>query len=147
MKVQRQNSILKIVREQRIGSQDDLRGALSREGFEATQATVSRDIRELGLAKLSDADGGYYAVPRSDGLRPDLGSVLPSLLVSIEGVGPMLVIKTVAGSAGAVAVAVDQARWKEVMGTLAGDDTALIIARSQRDREAVADRLRALIRR
>lgn len=147
MKLQRQNAILKVVRERRIASQDDLRDALAREGFAATQATLSRDIRELGLAKLTDSDGGYYAFPRDGGLRPDLGAVLPALLVSVDGVGPLCVLKTVSGSAGAVTIAIDKAGWKEVIGTIAGDDTCLLVTRSPKDRELVAERLRELSRR
>lgn len=146
MKLQRQNAILRIVRARRITSQDELREALAVEGFEATQATVSRDIRELGLAKLADAEGAHYAVPTGDDLNPDPAAVLPALLVSVDGVGPLLVLKTVRAAAGAVAVAIDQAHWKEVMGTLSGQDTVLIIAKGPKERESVAERLRGFIR-
>ena len=89
MKIQRHAAILRVVRERRIESQDELREALSAEGFVVTQATLSRDIRELGLAKLADPQGGaYYAHPHRAALRPDLAQVLPALLVSVDGVGP-----------------------------------------------------------
>lgn len=147
MKIQRHAAILRVVREQRIESQDELREALSGEGFVVTQATLSRDIRELGLAKLSDPQGGaYYAHPNRAALRPDLGQVLPALLVSVDGVGPLLVLKTASGSAGAVTEALDQAGWGEVMGTIAGDDTVLVITRSQKLREAIASRIQALVK-
>ena len=88
MKIQRHAAILRVVRERRIESQDELREALAAEGFVVTQATLSRDIRELGLAKLADPQGGaYYAHPHRAALRPDLGQVLPALLVSVDGVG------------------------------------------------------------
>jgi len=79
-------------------------------------------------------------------LRPDLGQILPTLLVSVEGTGPIIVIKTATGGAPAVAAALDQAGWKEIIGTLAGDDTLLIIAKNPRMRQAVEVRLAALTR-
>ncbi|HEX5385589.1 MAG TPA: hypothetical protein VFW66_02695 [Gemmatimonadales bacterium] len=147
MKIQRQAAILRIVREQRIQNQEHLRQALSGEGFAVTQATLSRDIRELGLAKLTDPQqGAYYAHPPDSGIRPDLSHVLPTLLVSADGVGPILVLKTATGAAGAVTAALDQAGWSEIIGTLAGDDTVLIITRSERLRRVVAKRIEELIR-
>lgn len=147
MKLQRQSAILRLVTDRRVRSQDELRALLATEGFQATQATLSRDIRELGLAKLADQDGSYYGSPRDTGLRPEVGMVLPALLVGVEGVGPLVVCKTVAGSAAAVGVAIDQARWKEIIGTVAGDDTCLIITRSPKDQEMIAGRIRELSRR
>lgn len=147
MKIQRHAAILRVVRERRIESQDDLREALSTEGFVVTQATLSRDIRELGLAKLTDPQhGAYYAHPTDGNLKPDLGHVLPALVVSVDGVGPFLVLKTATGSAGAVTAAMDQAGWTEVMGTLAGDDTVLVITRSERLRQAVARRIEGMLK-
>jgi transcriptional regulator of arginine metabolism len=79
-------------------------------------------------------------------VRPDLGQVLPTLLVSVDGVGPFVVLKTASGSAGAVTEALDQAGWNEIIGTIAGDDTVLVITRSVRHRQAVASRIEALVR-
>ena len=147
MKVQRHAAILKVVRDRRIESQDELREALATEGFTVTQATLSRDIRELGLAKLSDPQGGaFYTHPHRAAVRPDLAQILPTLLVSVDGVGPFLVLKTASGSAGAVTEALDQAGWNEVIGTIAGDDTVLVITRSQRLRETIATRIQGLVR-
>lgn len=147
MKIQRHAAILKVVRDRRIESQDELREALEAEGFTVTQATLSRDIRELGLAKLADPHGGaYYTHPHRAAVRPDLTQILPTLLVSVDGVGPFLVLKTASGSAGAVTEALDQAGWGEIMGTIAGDDTVLVITRSQRLRETVASRIQGLVR-
>lgn len=147
MKLQRHAAILRVIRQQRIESQDGLREALVAEGINVTQATLSRDIRELGLAKLVDPQGGsFYANPHEGSLRPDLGQVLPTLMVSVEGTGPIIVIKTATGGAPAVAAALDQAGWKEIIGTLAGDDTLLIIARNPRMRQLVETRLAALAR-
>ena len=147
MKLQRHAAILRIVRDRRIASQDELREALITEGFTVTQATLSRDIRELGLAKLSDPQGGpYYANPADAALRPDLGSILPTLMLSVEGTGPLLVIKTADGGAGAVGAALDQAGWSEIIGTIAGEDTVLVITRSPKLRAQVAHKLGTLAR-
>jgi len=146
MKTQRQAAILRVIRERRIESQDDLKDALASVGIVVTQATLSRDVRELGLAKLADSGGAYYAHPHRGAVRPELGQVLPALLVSIDGVGPLLILKTASGSAGAVTEALDQAGWTEIIGTIAGDDTVLVITRNQRLRKAIANRIEALVR-
>jgi transcriptional regulator of arginine metabolism len=146
MKTQRQAAILRLVRERRIESQDELREALAVNGIIVTQATLSRDIRELGLAKMGDSGGAYYTHPHRGAVRPDLGQVLPTLLVSVDGVGPFLVLKTASGSAGTVTEALDQAGWGEIIGTIAGDDTVLVITRNQRLRKQIADRIEELAR-
>lgn len=145
MKLQRHAAILRLVRGRRIGSQDQLRKALKAEGFSVTQATLSRDMRELGLAKLTDARGSHYAQPGDSGVRPDFQAVLGALLTGVDGVGPLLVLRTANGSAGAVGVAIDQAAWSEIIGTVAGEDTLLVITRSDRARERVATRLRGIL--
>jgi transcriptional regulator of arginine metabolism len=147
MKTQRHAAILRVVRDRRIESQDELREALAHDGFVVTQATLSRDIRELGLAKLADPEGGaYYTHPHRGAVRPELAQVLPTLLVSVDGVGPFVVLKTASGSAGAVTEALDQVGWSEIIGTIAGDDTVLVITRSQRQREAIAARIQDLVK-
>lgn len=145
MKLLRQAAILRVIRSRRISSQDALRRAVAREGYRVTQATLSRDVRELGLVKLSDAEGSRYAQPGEAGVRPDFQAVLGALLTGVDGVGPLLVLRTTNGSAGAVGVAIDQASWAEVIGTVAGEDTLLVIARSERARQRVAGRLADLI--
>jgi transcriptional regulator of arginine metabolism len=145
MKTQRHAAILKIVRSQTVASQERLRELLQAEGFDVTQATLSRDIRDLGLAKLAAPDGGsHYAPPleAGAGIRPQLHQVLPTLLVSVDGVGPLLVLKTPAGGAQALGLAVDAAGWTEIIGTIAGDDAVLVITRSERARRAVQTRLK-----
>ncbi len=144
MKLQRHAAILRVLHDQRIESQDALRAALIKEGFKVTQATLSRDIRELGLAKRADPNGAFYANPHNGAVRPDLAQVLPALLVSVEGVGPLLVLKTASGGAGAVGAALDEARWSEVIGTVSGEDTVLVVTRSESLRKAVARRLQSL---
>src|SRR5918994_6922406 len=139
MKIQRHAAILRVVRDRRIESQDELREALTGEGFTVTQATLSRDIRELGLAKLADPQGGaYYTHPHRGAVRPDLGQVLPTLLVSLDGVGPFLVLKTASGSAGAVTEALDQAGGGEALGPNPADEPVLVLTPSPPPRGALA---------
>ena len=143
MKLERHAAILRVIRERRIRNQDELRTALVPLGIRATQATLSRDMHELGLVKVSDAEGVFYGTGTEAGaLRPDLGQLVRALLVSSDGVGPLLVLRTAAGSAGALTAAIDGAGWSEVIGTIAGDDTVLVVTRGPREREAVAERLR-----
>ncbi len=144
MKAQRQAAILRLIRQHRVQSQEQLRALLGAEGMEVTQATLSRDMRELRLAKVSDPEGGsYYAVPaQSEVPRPPLHQLLPTLLLSLDGVQNLLVAKTPAGAASALAEALDAQGWPDVLGTIAGDNTILVITRSERARRALAQRLR-----
>jgi len=149
MKTQRHAAILRIVRGETVGSQEQLRERLKAEGYNVTQATLSRDIRELGLAKVAAPDGGshYAAAPdgaSGGGVRQHLEQLLPTMLVSAEGVGPLLVLKTTTGAAQALALALDGAGWSEIIGTIAGDDAILVITRSERGRRAVQTRLQEL---
>jgi transcriptional regulator of arginine metabolism len=147
MKTQRHAAILRIVRQETVGSQEQLRERLKAEGYNVTQATLSRDIRELGLAKVAAPDGGsHYAAGAegTPGVRPHLEQLLPTMLVSAEGVGPLLVLKTTTGGAQALALALDGAGWTEIIGTIAGDDAILVITRSERGRRAVQVRLQEL---
>ena len=147
MKTQRHAAILRIVRQETVGSQEQLRERLKAEGFSVTQATLSRDIRELGLAKVAAPDGAsHYAAAQegAPGVRPHLEQLLPTMLVSAEGVGPLLVLKTTTGGAQALGLALDGAGWSEIIGTIAGDDAILVITRSERGRRAVQVRLQEL---
>jgi transcriptional regulator of arginine metabolism len=146
VKIQRQAAILNIIGSRRIASQDELRAALAQQGMRVTQATLSRDIRELRLAKVADNGGSFYAQPRQGGVRANLSQLLPALLLKVDGVGPLLVLRTAGGSAGALTAALDQAGWEEIIGTVAGDDTVLVVTRGPRQREAVATRLDELMR-
>ena len=147
MKTQRQAVITRLSRTERIASQEQLRERLAARGIAVTQATLSRDIRELGLAKLADPDGGSYytAPPVSEAVHPPLAQVVGTMLLTVEGVGPLLVLRTPAGSANALGSVLDHEGWQEVIGTIAGDDTLLLICRSDAARKAIADRLEGLI--
>jgi transcriptional regulator of arginine metabolism len=146
MKSQRHAAILTLVRRHRVESQERLRALLRADGFDVTQATLSRDIRELGLAKIADpAAGARYAPPPApDAVHPSLARLVATLLLSVEGVGPLLVVRTPAGSANALGIALDRVAWADVIGTIAGDDTVLVVARSVAARRRVAARLSEL---
>jgi transcriptional regulator of arginine metabolism len=148
-KPQRQSAILQLVRSERIPSQERLRELLEGAGFQVTQATLSRDLRSLGVVKVADENGHtHYAVP-ADVVDPTpaLAQLLPALYVKTEGVGTLLVVKTLAGGASPLASALDHQGWdEEVAGTIAGDDTILVIARSPGARRRVQERIEELVR-
>ncbi len=142
MKLERHSMILRLVRDQRIPNQEALRQALLGAGLSVGQATLSRDIRELGLAKQVDpGGGGFYVVPAEGPVRPDLATTLGTWLISFEGVGALLVLRTVPGGATAVALALDQAGWPELIGALPGGDQVLLVTRGETGRKAVERRI------
>lgn len=147
MKTQRQSAILDVVEREAVRSQEQLRQRLASRGFDVTQATLSRDIKELGLLKRS-SDGAYQpsgvdsAAPAS--ALGTLSRTLSEYLLSVEAVQQLLVVKTGTGQAQILAVAIDRARLPEIAGTLAGDDTILIIARDPKSAQEIARQLRDL---
>jgi len=150
MKARRQAAILDVVEHEAVRSQEQLRQRLSARGFDVTQATLSRDIKELGLLKRS-SDGAYQ--PAGDAAASPtrtaigaLGKALAEYLVNLEPVQQLVVLKTGAGQAQLLGLAIDRARLPEVAGTLAGDDTILIIARDPKSAQTVVKQLRDLAR-
>jgi transcriptional regulator of arginine metabolism len=145
-KARRHAAILRIVRRQPVESQETLRALLRADGVAITQATLSRDLREIGLTKvaLPGGSGRYVAPTAGAAVRSALAEVVPSLLVSADGAGALLVLRTTAGGAAAVAAALDAEAWPEVLGTIAGSDTALVVARSEQARRAIQVRIEAL---
>jgi len=147
MKSQRQSAILDVVEREAVRSQEQLRQRLASRGFDVTQATLSRDIKELGLLKRS-SDGAYQpsgvdsAAPAS--ALGTLSRTLSEYLLSVEAVQQLVVVKTGTGQAQILAVAIDRARLPEIAGTLAGDDTILIIARDPKSAQEIARQLRDL---
>ncbi len=141
----RHDAILSLVRSRRVSSQEALRDLLVGRGFEVTQATVSRDVRELRLVKTPEADGqGRYTAPDAHDPTPALAALLPALFLSAEDAGNLLVVRTLTGGAQAVALAIDGEDWPEVLGTLGGDDTILVICRADAHARAIRDRLQDL---
>ncbi len=139
MKRYRQSAILDLVTQASVGSQDELRRRLRVRGFHATQATISRDVKELGLVKRA-ADGAYQkpGVPpggRADRERASENGVrraVAEYLRRLDQVQQLLVLRTDAGQAQSLAVAIDRAALPEVVGTIAGDDTILVVTRHAR---------------
>lgn len=140
----RHDAILELIRTRRVHSQDELRRLLRERGLDVTQATLSRDLRELRVAKLPHATGESFYAIASDSEEPALAleRLLPHLLVSADGVGNMIVVKTLAGGAQAVAEAIDLEGWPEILGSVAGDDTILLVIREAGQGPALIERLR-----
>jgi transcriptional regulator of arginine metabolism len=131
----RQGQILKLIRTKRILTQEDLARELKQsQGIDTTQVTLSRDVRELGLLKTPE---GYRQVEAA-AASPDLAIVIGEYLQDVRAAQNLIVLKTSPGHANALAVALDNQDWPEVVGTIAGDDTVLIVAPD----EGTADRLR-----
>lgn len=150
-KRERQHAILELIGTREIGSQEELRQLLDKRGWEVTQSTLSRDLRDLRIARVPTAHGLRYVVSADGGsdesARAPLGSLLPQLFVRVEGVSHMIVLKTVSGGAQTVAHALDKESSPDILGTIAGDDTILMICRSEQARERVTKRIVALSRR
>ena len=140
MKSARHNLILEIIESKDIETQEELADELLNRGVKVTQATVSRDIKELRLLKVLSEHGGYkYAtVERAEkGMNDRFARILADSIVNIESVNNLIVINTLTASANAAGEAIDSMKWSEVMGTIAGDNTLLIITRSPEAAEAL----------
>ena len=145
-KRERQSAILEIVNSRLVSSQEDLRKLLLHRGWDVTQATLSRDLRELRLARVPTPGGARYAV--TDGTieesRVALETLLPQLFLRIDGVSDMIVLRTVPGGAQPIAAALDGEGWTDILGTVGGDDTILIVCRSGVARDRVLRKLKSL---
>ena len=147
MKYQRHSRIIQIISEYAIETQDQLIAKLAEYGMEVTQATISRDIRELKLVKVSAEDGGYrYAMtPKEDvSSASKYRTILLQSVVRAEAACNLVVVKTFPGMAQACAAAVDGMAWSEIVGTLAGDDTIVLIMRSEGQALAFAKKFQNL---
>ena len=149
MKARRQSTVLDVVQRQPVRSQEQLRRLLRAAGFRVTQATLSRDIRELGLVK-GGADGAYQASPpaggNGSGTASLLNRALGDYLTRVDRVQQLVIIRTGPGQAPLLGVALDGARLPELVGTVAGDDTILAVARDARRARALVKRLEGLSR-
>lgn len=142
-KLARQQEIVELAHEGPLPSQQELRKLLSRRGFEVTQATLSRDLNELRVVKTPDG----YVLPNGEAPAeplPAVSRVVREFVREVRRAQNLLVVKTVAGSAQSVAVAVDGEAWEEIVGTVAGDDTLLIITSDNKSAKALQERLEAL---
>jgi transcriptional regulator of arginine metabolism len=142
--VSRRSAILRIIRESTVRNQDELVKVLKKQGFEATQSSVSRDLRELGVAKAGD----HYIVPQSgDAQVADAFAAVANFVVEVRTAGPSLtVVRTTTGTAQSVAVAIDRSHWPEVVGTISGDDTIFIATEEGREQRKLRDRLRSIFK-
>ena len=138
----RQGQIVKLIRSRRIFTQEDLAQALKEgAGIQATQVTLSRDIRELGLVKTPD---GYRQMGTPAG--PDIATIAAEFLWDVKQAQNLIVLKTSPAHANSLAVALDQEEWAEVMGTIAGDDTVLVVTPDADAAAALREKLMALVR-
>ena len=147
LKERRQRAIAYLIREHPLGRQDEVASRLSGLGFEVTQATVSRDLEQLGALKVRRDGRTVYALPNqlaSNGAGPSrLGSVLRDWVRSIDIAATIVVLKTPPGSAHLVGVALDESALAEIVGTICGDDTIFIACRGAAEADGLAARLRA----
>jgi transcriptional regulator of arginine metabolism len=131
-KADRQNAILDVIAKHAVATQAELKDRLRERGIEADQATLSRDIRELGLVKASE-DGAHYRYAPVESVGPPVhvkaSAILVRLVRKIECSGNLLVVKTDPGEASPAGLALDRMGWPEVVGTVAGDDTLLVVVR------------------
>ena len=147
MKTKRQEALLNIVQKQAIETQEELTGALRDAGFAVTQATVSRDIKELRLVKTLGTDGRYVystvkAPPQAHSSK--LHRLFHDAVRKIDHAGNMVVVQCLSGTAGAVCAAADSMDLPSIVGSLAGDDTILFVVRTEADAVALSQTLREL---
>lgn len=147
MKVKRQSKIIELISRYEIETQEELADYLNKAGYRVTQATVSRDIRELKLTKVQSESGKqrYVALQHQGPLSDKYIRVLKDGFVSMDMAQNILVIKTVSGMAMAVAAALDAIHFHEIVGCIAGDDTILCAVRSTEDNVQVMDKIRRLL--
>lgn len=149
MKTVRQVAILDIIEKHDIETQEELADALRQRGIKVTQATVSRDIKELRLLKVLTPMGAYkYATAdkAENGLAERFIRMLTESVLSVTSSNNLIVVKTLSGSANVAAEALDSLHWPEILGTLAGDNTILLIIRSNEDVPGVTARIKELMK-
>jgi transcriptional regulator of arginine metabolism len=137
----RQGQILKLIRSRSIFTQDELARALKETGLDATQVTLSRDIHELGLVKTSD---GYREIER-DSRNLQFSTLAAEFLRDVRQAQNQVVLKTAPGHASSVAVALDDEEWPDIVGTIAGDDTILVVCPNEATAKAVHGKLLTLL--
>ncbi|MFD2208964.1 transcriptional regulator AhrC/ArgR [Virgibacillus halophilus] len=142
-KLQRHIKIRELITEKEIETQDELVERLKNLGYNVTQATVSRDIKEMHLVKVPSSFGKYkYSLPADQRFNPldKLKRLIKDAFVKIDHTSHFIVLRTLPGNAHAVGVLIDNLEWNEIMGTICGDDTCLLICRDEADTVSVKDR-------
>ena len=149
MKNARQTAILSIIEHNDVETQEELASKLREMGIVVTQATVSRDIKELRLLKVLTPSGSYkYATAdkAEHGVSERFVRILLESVLSIQSSGNMSVIKTLAASANAAGEAIDNMRWPEILGTISGDNTIFVVVRSEAETADVVERFREILK-
>lgn len=149
MKVARHEKIIELIEQYDIDTQEELAARLNEAGFKVTQATVSRDIRALKMTKVTGRDGkSHYAILKdSPGILGDKYTrVLHDALTSIDVGQNLIVIRTVPGMAMGVGAALDAMKWPEILGSIAGDDTVMCVAKTSEQAELVSQKLKEILR-
>ena len=140
----RQSKILDLIKNNEIDTQEELVTKLKSEDFNVTQATISRDIKELGLTKILTESGKYKYIHVEGGsskISNKIINVFKESVISIESANNLMVIKTLAGSANAASILIDKLGMNEILGTIAGDDTLLIIAKETENVKTIKERI------
>jgi transcriptional regulator of arginine metabolism len=148
MKQGRQSAILEIIGKYDVETQDELSAILKERGFEVTQATISRDIKELKLIKVQSGNGAYKYAAASNGQHGKLDvlkRVFKETVVSVQQAAALVIVKTITGSANAAAEAIDALNLPEVAGTLAGDNTIFIAVKEEGEQRKIIEELTKLI--
>jgi len=145
-KSERQDAILGLIASHSIASQEDLKRLMGERGWTVTQATLSRDLRDLGVMRAPTESGVRYVLPEmvGDEDKLSLDSVLPQWFSKIDGVGELIVLHTMPGGAQPIAEALDSEAWPEIIGTIGGENTVLIVCRSAAARTTLTERIRQL---
>ncbi len=147
MKTKRHRKILEIIKENIVGTQEELAELLKQDGFNVTQATVSRDIKELALIKISVGNDRYrYSLPTEITVSETrLRFMLKEFVLNYAASENILIVRTAPGNANAVASALDNAQWAEILGSVAGDDTILVVARKKEEIPDIIDKLESYL--
>ena len=150
MKTQRQEALLNLINNHSITTQEELLNGLRKLGFDVTQATISRDIRELNISKISQSDGSFrYVLPKHANLPNTntlgLNSALTESILKIDHAYNDIVVHTLSGLAQAIAAAIDSIHIEGVLGCVAGDDTILIITRSEQSADTISHSLSEIL--
>ena len=144
-KAARQKTILEILHKGPIESQEELQGVLAKRGFDVGQATLSRDVRELGLVKTYDGYMPAHGATPAEPVLPSVSRLVREFVLEVRLAQNMLVLKTSVGSAQPVAASIDAEDWSEVVGTLAGDDTILVISQDNKTAHQLARRIEGML--
>jgi transcriptional regulator of arginine metabolism len=145
-KSERQQTILRLIGEHSIASQEELKQRMAENGWVVTQATLSRDLRDLGIVRAPTEEGARYMLPEmlGDEAKISLESLLPQWFSRIDGVSELIVLHTLPSGAQPIAEGIDYEEWPEVLGTLAGENVVLIICRSLEARSLIVERIKRL---